>query len=53
MLQWEPGSWPRWCLQHFSAVGRVCAANSAALGGRPPGGVYSVERCFVALYETE
>ena len=17
MLQWEPGSWPRWCLQHF------------------------------------
>jgi hypothetical protein len=37
----------------FPAVGRVCAANSAALGGRPPGGVYSVERCFVALYETE
>jgi hypothetical protein len=38
MLQWEPGV-GRAGVSSIPAVGRVCAANSAALGGRPPGGV--------------
>ena len=43
MLQVDRGV-GRACIQHAGSGSRWCAVVTAALGGRPPGGVYTVER---------